>query len=206
MKRDGKEVDNPIARLLSSAVTTYKLDPDGNILDLVGYEAFIDGISRQVPTEIFEQLSPLLSIEALKAREIAEWNGRVGDYVGAEVRIGDNFVADVPYQIPGGSTINYTLHTTIAGFIPCGEKKCVRIEQAYDSQADNVAKMAGEVVSKLAQSVSPETQKSRPENSVATIKGNVKRTIDAEPCSVAARNRSVCCVWKLMFPRWELFR
>ena len=178
MKRNGEEINNPIVSLLSSAVITYKLDFDGNILDVNGYEPFIEGISNQVTPEVFKQLAPILNIEAMKSKEIAEWNARIGDYVGAEVQIGDSFVADVPYQLPNGTTINYSVQTKIAALIPCGDNKCVRIEQAYDSQADNLAKMAGKVASNVADAVAPETNKPSSESNTAVIKGTVTRVID----------------------------
>jgi hypothetical protein len=178
MKRNGEEINNPIVSFLSSAVITYKLDSDGNILDVDGYEPFIEGISKQVTPEVFKQLKPILNIEAMKSKEIAEWNGRIGDYVGAEVQIGDTFVADVPYQIPNGTTINYSVQTKIAALVPCGDNKCVRIEQIYDSQADNLAKMTGEVVSNVTEAAVPEINKPSSESNTAVIKGNVTRVID----------------------------
>lgn len=180
MKRDGEEVNNPIVNLLSSAVITYKLDSDGNIIDVDGYEPFIEGISKQVTPEVFEQLAPILNIEAMKSKEIAEWNGRIGDYVGAEVQIGDSIVADVPYQIPNGTTINYSIQTNIAALVPCGENKCVRIEQRYDSEADNLAKMAGEVMSNVSDAIAPEKQKSSSDSNTAIIRGDVVRVLDPE--------------------------
>jgi hypothetical protein len=178
MKRNGEEINNPIVSFLSSAVITYKLDSDGNILDVDGYEPFIEGISKQVTPEVFKQLKPILNIEAMKSKEIAEWNGRIGDYVGAEAQIGDSFVADVPYQIPNGATINYSVQTKIAALVPCGDNKCVRIEQVYDSQADNLAKMTGEVVSNVTEAAVPEIIKPSSESNTAIIKGNVTRVID----------------------------
>ena len=37
MTRNGKNIDNPMLSLLSSAVIKYKLDSDGNIVDVEGY-------------------------------------------------------------------------------------------------------------------------------------------------------------------------
>ncbi len=180
MKRNGEEVNNPIVSLLSSAVITYKLDSDGKIIDIDGYEPFIEGISKQVPPEVFKQLAPVLNVEAMKAKEIAEWNGRIGDYVGAEFQIGDTLVAETPFQIPNGPTITYSIQTSIAACVPCGEKKCVLIEQHYDSQADNLAKKVGDVVSNVSEALAPETKKPNFGSSSATIKGDVERVIDPE--------------------------
>lgn len=178
MTRNGKEVNDPIATLLLSAVITYKLDTFGNILDVEGYERFIDRISKQLPPDIFQQLAPVLNIDAIKTKEIAEWNGRIGDYIGAEVKIGDRFSAEVPFQLPNGSTINYNVNTSIAAMEPCAKSQCVRIEQVYDSQTDELAKLSGNVLSNVTKAIAPEIEKGKPESNTSTISGNVKRTID----------------------------
>ncbi len=180
MKRNGKKINNPIVSLLSSAIITYKLDSDGNIIDVDGYGQFIERFSKLVPPKIFEQLTPMLNIEALKRKEFAEWNGRIGDYVGAVVQIGDSFLVDVPYQIPNGLTIHYNVKTHITALVPCGDTECVRIEQSYDSQADNLAKMAGEVVSNVSEAVAPNRHQSSQERNTMIIKGNVTRVINPE--------------------------
>ena len=193
MKRNGKEINNPIVSLLASAVITYKLDSAGNILDVDGYEPFIEGISKQVTPEVFTQLKPILDIDAMKSKEIAEWNGRIGDYVGAEVQIGDSFVADAPYQLSNGEIINYRVHTKIAAFTPCGNSKCIRIEQFYDSQADKLAKMTGEFVSDVIETAAPEKNKADSESNTAVIKGTVTRVIDPDTMLIYEEesNRSI---------------
>lgn len=176
--RNGKVVDNPIVNLLSSAVITYKLDPDGNIVDVEGYEAFIEGISKQLPAQVFKQLAPVINVEAMKAKEIAEWNGRFGNYLGAEVAIGDSFVAKAPFQLPNGSTAEYNVKTIISAIEPCAETNCVRIDQIYDAEADDMAKTSGEVLNNLVKEIVPGGPKSRSENNSARISGNVQRLID----------------------------
>lgn len=178
MKRDGESVDNPIVKLLSSAKITYKLDPDGNILDVAGYDAFINSIATVVPPEVFKKLAPAFNADAMKAKEIAEWNGRYGDYLGAEVNVGDKFTAQVPFQLPNGSAIEYDIETSITGLEPCGASTCVRIQQVYDSNAGNAAKMSADMVNDLAQSAAPSAPSFTIDDKSAAIRGNISRLID----------------------------
>lgn len=178
MKRDGKSVENPIVKLLSSAVITYSLGPDGNILDVAGYDAFINSIATVVPPEVFSQLSPVLNVDAMKAKEIAEWNGRYGDYLGVEVNVGDTFSATVPFQLPNGAAIEYDVETSIAALEPCGASTCVRIQQVYDSDARNAAKMSADMVNDLAQKAAPNAPTVTSDDNSASISGNISRLID----------------------------
>ncbi len=203
MKRNGEEINNPIVSLLSSAVLTYKLDSDGTIINVEGYEPFIKGISEQIAPEVFKQLAPILNTEALESKEIVEWNGRIGDFAGVEVEIGDSFMADVPYQLPNGTTINYSVQTNIAALVPCGDNKCVRIEQFYDSQADNMAKMTGDVVSNLAEATGVEVNNPSSQENTATIQGNVIRIIDPKTMLVYEEESTRTITMEIAIPETE---
>lgn len=200
LKRNGEPVQNPLANLLASAVITYKLDPNGEIVDISGIEAFIDGLAKQLPPEVFKQLAPILNADAMKAKEKVEWQGRVGDFLGASVVIGDSFVADAPFQLPNGSIMTYQIKTNIAALVPCGKKKCVRIEQTYSSQADNVAKLAGQVTSNTVQAIAPEMPKLNSENNEAMITGLVTRVVDPKTMLFYGENSSRTIAMKMDIP------
>lgn len=178
MYRNGKEINNPLASLLSSAIITYKLDAAGSIKDVEGYEIFIEQISKTISPVVFKQLAPVLSIESLKAKDIAEYNGRIGDYLGAEVKIGDSFITSTPFQLPNGSEITYNVKTNISAIEPCGTTNCVRINQVYNSKADNIAKISGDVLNNISKAVAPEMGQSNSKQNTAAISGTVSRLID----------------------------
>lgn len=180
MKRNGEIINNPIVNLLSSAVVTYKVDAEGNIVDVNGYELLIEGISKQVPPKVFEQLSRIVNVEVMKAKAFAEWKGRFGDFAGAEVEVGDSLAGSMPYQIPNGLTINYNMETKISAIEPCGKTRCVRIDQVYDSRADELARTSGEMVGNIVKAIDAEAPASNPESNSASIRGNVTRLIDPD--------------------------
>lgn len=178
LKRNGEAIDDRFIKLISSAVVTSKLDAQGNIVDVEGYQAFVEGLSKQMPEPFSQRLSSVLNVEMMKAKEIASWKGRIGDFVGAEVEVGDSFVGSEPFELPNGVTINFNVKTNISAIEPCGQHECVRIEQVYDSRTNNVAKVASNIVSNVLRGDSPETSKENTENGSATIHGMVQRIID----------------------------
>ena len=109
MKRNGQEVNNPIIGLLSKVTITYKLDKEGNLLDIVGYEKVMETLNSQFPSEVVEKLSPMLNTEALKQRDISEWYGRIGDYINKKISIGDVWEYEVPFTLPNGIDLNYKI-------------------------------------------------------------------------------------------------
>lgn len=144
VKRDGELINDPLAKLLSRIVVTYKLKQDGAILDVRGFEEFAQALSTQVSPEVMAQLAPALNIEAMKNKAFSEWDARVGGLVGKEVIIGDTEVSQSEYILPNRTTLTFNITTHYAGIVPCGKNKgkCVRIEQSYDSKADNAEQLA----------------------------------------------------------------
>jgi len=180
MFRNGEEINDPIASLMSNAKVTYILDRNGNVLDIKGYEEYVEEISRKIDPEKLKRYASVLNVDVLKAKEIAEWKGRVGDFAGMEAGLGETQDANVPYQLPDGSTITYSIQTTITGREPCGTRKCVRVSQEYDSDADNAARLSGSLVNSVASAVAPDVQKTSSGGNTATIHGIVKRVIDPD--------------------------
>lgn len=178
MKRNGKVINNPVVSLLLSAKIKYKLDSTGKLLDVEGYETLIDHFAKTLPPEVLRQLASVLSLESLKAKTITEYNGRIGDFIGAEVEIGDSFNSIMPFQLPNGSKINYDINTIISAREACGSHSCVRVNQEYDSKADSLAKISGEVINNISKIIKPELKRSSSSDNKGSIKGSISRLID----------------------------
>lgn len=158
LKRDGKEINDPLAKLLSRAVITYKLQDDGKLMEVEGYEEFMLGLGKTLPPQLLMQLAPVLDIELLKNKAFSEWDARIGDLVGREITLGDREQSRSEFVLPDRTTLTFNVETHYVGFEPCGEKRCLRIEQNYDSQADNAAKLATDAAGKLIKAeIEPET-------------------------------------------------
>ncbi len=134
-ERDGKRVPDPIGELMVKLPFTYHFTRAGRITRIDGFAAVAARLKAQLPAEVAERLAPHLSEAALVAKETAEWNGRVGDFVGKSVAIGDSVRTQVPYTLPDGQAIQYAMVTRFAALVPGRAGRCVRIETRYDADA-----------------------------------------------------------------------
>ena len=184
MTRDGQRVDNPMLKLMTGIETVCRIDPDGNLLTIEGYEQFLSDMETQMEPAVFQALASVLTVDAMEARDRAEWDGRISGYLGAEVSVGDTFESESTFQLPDQSVITYQTITTIAGFEPCPAGRCVRIEQTYDSQSENLAKFASEVANEVADHVQGDddldNQVAKPDLATASISGRVSRLVHPE--------------------------
>jgi hypothetical protein len=180
MKRNGQVIQSPVVDLLSKLTITYILDKNGHITDVRGYEKLISMINSKFPPQVAQKLSSLINSDLLKQKEITEWNGRIGDYLGKSISIGDTWNFSAPFQLPNGKSLNYNVKILFSSLEPCGRNKCVKIDQVFDSAADGLSSFASEVVKTISVGVEEDQEKKMPENgnNNSTIQGKITRLID----------------------------
>jgi hypothetical protein len=175
MTRDGRPIENPIANALQQIEMSYRLDEEGRLVEITGVEEAVDRIMSSLPEEARQAVSGLINAEMLIARETTEWNGRIGDFIGATVTTGDTWSWEAPFTLPNGEEIPF--HTVIAfeKILPCGSCSCLEVVTSYSSDATAMANLASETVSKIVESAGEGTEVA---NASGTIEGVSRRVID----------------------------
>lgn len=136
MTRNGQPIDNPAFTLLTKLQPVFYVDNAGQIVAIQGYDKVVGVVEESIPVELRPQMSAIFNEETLIAKEIAEWNGRIGDYVGAVVDVGDIFYSEVEVPLPVvGSAVYYSV-VKIAGETECGDDECLRLEFSYNSNPE----------------------------------------------------------------------
>ncbi len=185
MMRNGKEVTNPLLALLSDFVITYKLDKDGEIKDIAGYEKVLEAIKSQYHPGIAEDIASSLDIDTLKQREFTEWDGRIGNYINKEFSIGDVWESETPFILPNGAKLTYKVKTHFKEMVQYKNVKCVVIEQTYGDTGEGIT----DLVNDVAESVSTE-EENRNDKSIksgkisSSITGKVTRLIDPSTMNI----------------------
>jgi hypothetical protein len=151
MTRNGKAVDNPLLDVLQDVVVTYELDREGRIRAVLGLEGIADKMKKALPAEVAEMLSSLIDPKAMVEREKAEWNARIGSFVGMKAKAGDVWIGTDRFALPTGGEIVYYTATRIAERTERDGHNCVRILMAYDSDAAALEGFAGKVGAKIAE-------------------------------------------------------
>lgn len=140
MTRNGRSVTDPIAELLMDVVVRYRVDSAGRIETVEGYEGLLERAAGIMPPGALAALTPVLSADALAARDTAEWNGRIADFVFAEARVGEAIEGEERSTLPDGTETRYKTVTWFPGFEPCPAGECLRVEQIYDSDEEELGR------------------------------------------------------------------
>jgi hypothetical protein len=176
MTRDGKPRADPILDVMRRLELVYNVGLDGGLRRIDGLAGLMDTLARSQPPEVAKALAPLLSPDAVFAREAAEWNGRYQDFADAALHTGDRIEAPVPFSLPNGDTLTYHMVISIAGREPCGAARCARIEIAYDSNLDAVHGMIDQVTGRIIRAAGADSLGLS--SSGGRVTGTVSRLVD----------------------------
>ncbi len=126
--RNGEPFRDPTMVLDGLVFTTY-ITADGQIDSLTGYDALAQRLGVRE--------------EVLVQREITEWNGRIGEFVGATLAPGDSVRSAMAYPLPRGDTLVYDTWTIVRPAEPCSTAECLRIDTRYDATSQDGTRIAG---------------------------------------------------------------
>jgi len=143
MSRDGREVREPLAEALQGAVITYSLDAEGRLLGIQGFEGLLEAVADRIPLQA-GSLAPLLDAKILTDRETAEWNGRIGSFIGRTARIGDVWEDRAPLTLPNGENLEYFSSTSFPRIESCGQGTCLLVEISYSTDPAALPGRGGE--------------------------------------------------------------
>lgn len=140
MTRDGQPVPDSITKPMFEMKYDLQLDPDGRFVNVTGFEEFVEKMRAGLPQNTPEEILKSISVEAMINKEKAEYNGRVGDFIGREIAVGETWLAESQFTLPDGNTIEYTAVFILREMVPCGQTLCARIEYQYDANPAGLKK------------------------------------------------------------------
>jgi hypothetical protein len=147
---DGKRILSNLPARLNRTPITYDLDANGQLLSVRGHERAIQTLTQALPPKAAEAMGLLMTAESVEQKARAEWDARVGSYAGMEARIGDSWRGTQELPLPDGGMAPFEVSTTLAAAVPCGDRKCVRIEFTTASDSPAIRRMLSSMIQRLA--------------------------------------------------------
>ncbi len=176
--RNGRKVANPLINATLRRSLEYRIDQEGKITDVVGFEGVLNELRDQIPEQVLSKIARAVSAERLKAKEMTEWNGRFGGLAGKTVEIGSEETKISPFQLPTGDTVEFETVTRFMGWEKCGEKNCFRIEQEYSGDLEAAAESIMEKAHKMTEGLREGSGQDEPEEVEAMIEGKTEILLD----------------------------
>jgi hypothetical protein len=183
MTRDGEALHHPVLSAMADLEITYELDREGRLTAVRGFESLKNRIRDKFDPQTAMKLSALFTEEAMVNREEAEWNGRIGNFVGRTVELGDVWTETEEFPLPTGKTTAFHTATKFAEEKKCGGSDCLRIEFFYHSKPSALEKLVGKTLGELMEAAGAEGEA---EVSGLEITGSGERLIDPDTMLIYA--------------------
>lgn len=168
LKRDGAVIQDPLGHMLANTTVTYVLDREGRLLEVSGFENVEERILEEVPMAMSSQAGRMFDSTFFENRERAEWNNRIGDFVGMQTYIGETFEHEDTFDLHTGETLHRKSVTTMESLEPCGDRSCLRILATFgNTQSPESSTELRGSVSRL---IDPDTMLIYDETSKRTIR------------------------------------
>ena len=193
MTQDGKLVEDPILSFLQNITVTYELDADGQLIKIRGFEGTIEKLKASLPAGLPPTVAALLSEETFINGASQEWDARIGSYVGMDGEIGDVWAGVEETPTPMGGTMAFYSVTRLAEQVKFDDVDCVRLEFSFNTDAEELKHIMGDVWEDLAEMVDMEAV---PSVSSTKIAGKGERTID--PATMLIYSETVERTMKMM--------
>jgi len=109
--RDGQVIDDPIVTLFAGGKFTHLINPDGQVRDIQGYDELFVKLDTILGPETAAGVRKNINPANLKARDMDEWNNRMGRYAGRDLFLNDPHYDTSAIQVPtGGSLIAFEVN------------------------------------------------------------------------------------------------
>jgi hypothetical protein len=127
-KLDGSPMESPLAQILPGSDLTFRVGKDGQILDLVNFQALLDKTRKSMPAERFAQVSTLVTPDVLLARRRAAANPLVTALAGKTLAVGETSAATGSLALPNGEILPVRFTMTLKARERTPDCDCVRID------------------------------------------------------------------------------
>ena len=126
-RRDGKVLEDPVAKVLLGLTHVYRIDEDGRLVGVDGFKGLLERARADLPPEVVQAVAPMLDPALLEAAEKAEWRRRYSGFAGATVSIGDIWTGTANLTLPSGERVEHPVRTSFARASGCGGATCIEI-------------------------------------------------------------------------------
>jgi hypothetical protein len=126
---EGKVMESPLTQALPGLTLTFKIGPDGQILDLADFPKLLAQVRKTTPPDRLDQVNLFFTAEALLSRQRAGSNPLAGGLAGKTLAVGSSTAIPGTIQLPNGESFPVRFTATLKGKEPSPAcPACVRVD------------------------------------------------------------------------------
>jgi hypothetical protein len=138
---NGEPVAERVLSVLENIEYTVLIDSAGRAYDVLGYEALDPLIDSLLGPNVTPGIRQQINTDQFVRRELAEWNGRIANFVGISVVIDSPVYTEASFPVPGTAPFPYYLATRISDTTRVDGRLCAWIDAVAHSDPVDLSEL-----------------------------------------------------------------
>jgi hypothetical protein len=139
-----QEMDRKVLEAMKGKSVTHLVDADGRLVEVAGTEALVEAIRKALPANVAAAAAKAFTRESVLASARAEWQARVGNYLGRSATPGSAWLATDSYLLPNGELVEHYTAIKVVSAETAAGRQCVRVEYRLGRDPEDFAGFLGE--------------------------------------------------------------
>ncbi len=190
-EHEGHPIASPLFAAMVDLELTYRLDADGKLLEITGYEKLADALKTKFPPALSQAMAPLLNYRSIRLRDEAQHRERYEEFIGKTFTPGTAQASARAYALPYGGTIPLYVITEVSELKSCGRRQCLELRQIYGADAEKLAAAHGRIDAGALRAAAKDVRAALPANYTrASVEGSSETVLEPETLFIVSRNSS----------------
>lgn len=176
VEKAGKVINDPILDIIQTNRYVLNIDTAGKVTKVNGQEGVKDAAMKLAPKEMAPALEKMLDPKLLAEKEIANWDGRIGDFAGTTAEKNHVWIRHATFPMPTGADGKYYVASVFTGMVEKDGRQLARIRFLFTTDQSRLRvqlnDLARDIITKI-----PALQP-LPASPGFTISGQGERLID----------------------------
>lgn len=199
-EHEGHPIASPLFAAMEDLELTYRLDADGRLLGVTGYEKLADALKAKFPPAVSQAMAPLLDYRSVRLRDEAQYRQRHEEFLGRRFTPGAVQASAKAYALPYGGTI--PLYVVTETRRQDGGR--LELRQTFGSDAEKLAAAHAAVDADDLRAAAKNIEAAPPKRyAAASVEGAGETVLEPDTLFIVSRNSSADIELEILQPPKE---
>ncbi len=189
-EHEGHPIASPVFAAMEGLELTYRLDAEGRLLAVTGYEKLADALKAKFPPAISQAMAPLLDYRSIRLRDEAQYRELYEEFIGKTFTPGTAQASAKAYALPYGGAIPLYVITEV-GLQGRGPRRRLKLRQTFGSNAEKLAAAHGAVDAGALRAAAKNIKAASAKKYItASVEGSGEVVLEPDTLFIVSRNSS----------------
>lgn len=176
VEKGGKVISDPILDIIQTNRYVLNIDSAGRVTRVSGHEGVKEAALKIAPREMAPAIEKMLDPKLLAEKEIANWDGRIGDFAGTMAKKNHVWIRQATFPMPSGADGKYYVASVFTGMVEQDGRQLARIRFLFTTDQARLRVQLNDLARDIINDIPP--VQPLPASPGFTITGQGERLVD----------------------------